>query len=187
MPVVAAAAMLVVFAVTGQAADQPSVPPRLEAAILSRVIGADRSLPARVGPSLVIGLVFKGGAANSANLAAFDAYQALGAQTIAGFSPRTRGRAYRDRADLEAWVEREGIDVLRVADGLSAEIEEIGRVCEARKLFCATPNPDYLKAGLVVAVAMRDNKPRLVVDQPHARAAGVDLDPDVQQLAEVLP
>jgi len=178
---------IVVFAVSGEVAAQPSVPVKLESAILARVLGADRSLPARVGRSLTIGLVFKAGAASSANLAAMEAYEALGTQTIFDFAPQARARAYRDRADLEAWIEREGIDALRVADGLSAEIAEIRLVCEARRLLCASPNLDHVKAGLAVGVALRDDKPRLVVDLRHARAAGLDLDPKVLELAEVLP
>jgi hypothetical protein len=184
---VVASAAILGFAVSGEVVAQPSVPPKLESAILARVLGADRSLPARVGRSLVIGLVFRAGAAGSANLAAMEAYEALGGQTIIDLPAQARGRAYRDRADLEAWVEREGIDALRVADGLSAEIAEISGVCEARKLLCASPNLDYVKAGLAVGVSLRNDKPRLVVDLRHARAAGIDLDPKVLEVAEVLP
>jgi hypothetical protein len=178
---------IVGFTVSGEVAAQPSVPPKVESAILARILGADRSLPARVGRSLTIGLVFRAGAASSANLAALEAYEALAAQTVLDLRPQTRGRAYRDRSDLEAWIEREGIDALRVGDGLSAEIAEIRGVCEARKLLCASPNLDYVKAGLAVGVSLRDDKPRLVVDLRHARAAGIDLDPKILELAEILP
>jgi hypothetical protein len=177
---------LLLLLIGASALEAQAAPPAFEAAIVARLLAADRALPARVGPSLAIGLVFRPGAPSSANLAALEAYAGLKAQPIQGLSPATVGRAYRDLGDLESWVEREGIDLLRVADGFGAEVADIRRLCESRKVACVASDTGYLKQGFALGVALKDNKPRILVNPTAARAQGLDLDPKVLELAEVV-
>jgi len=168
------------------AVEAQAAPPTFEAAIVARLLSADRALPSRAGASLAIGLVFRAAAPSSQNLAALEAYAALKAQPIQGLTPTTVGRAFRDLEDLESWVEREGIDLLRIADGFGPEIAEIRRLCESRRIACVSSDAGYLKQGFALGVVLRDNKPRILVNPAAARAQGLDLDPKVLELAEIV-
>ena len=168
------------------AVEAQAAPPAFEAAIVARLLAADRALPSRAGSSLAIGLVFRAGAPSSANLAALEAYSTLKAQPIQGLTASTVGRAYRDVPDLDSWVEREGIDLLRVADGFGSEVAEIRKLCESRRIACVCSEAGYLKQGFALGIVLRDNKPRILVNPAAAKAQGLDLDPKVLELAEIV-
>jgi hypothetical protein len=167
-------------------AGQTAVPPGVEAAIVGRLLAGDRALPQRASGNLGIGLLFKAGQGASTNLAVIEAYQGLKSQSIQGLTPTTGARAFRDLADLEDWLGREHVVLLRVGDGLADQLAALGGVCDRRRIVCLGTGRDHLKNGFAVAVTMRDARPLLQVHLAHAARQGLDLAPEVIRLSEVV-
>ena len=167
---------------------EPMVPAELQASIVLRLLAYDRALRARAGPSVVIAVVFKGGDKASTlwhddMLRALDALQP---QTVHGLSFVVLGHRYKDQAAFSEFVAKKGIDAVYLAPGLDAEVEKVRAVCEARKAGSISATRGAVEQGIAVAILAKGESPRLLVNLRAAQAAGMDLDPKLLLLAEVL-
>ena len=182
-----AVALLVLLA--GSAVAQaPGVPPDLQAAILVRTLAYDRALKSRAGAAVVVGVVAKAG--DKASLGAQDemvrAFAATEPRTVLGLPLKAVAVTFKDRAGLAAWATQEGADALYVTSGLGDDLATLRSVCDELKLASFGANRTLVEKGLAVAVVVKGDTPRLVVNLVAARASGLDLDPKLLQLSEVL-
>jgi hypothetical protein len=164
------------------------VPADLQANILFRLLAYDRSLRARAGPSVGIAVVFKGGDKTSTlwhddMLRALDAMQP---QTIQGLSFAVFGHRFTDAAALRDFVAKKGIDAVYLAPGVEPEADAIRAVCQEQRVASVAATRAAVERGIAVAVVPRGESPSLVVNLTAARAVGMDLDPKLLQLAEVI-
>jgi len=182
-----ALALLVVLA-SGVAAQAPGVPPDLQAAILVRTLAYDRALKSRAGAAVVVGVVARAG--DKASLAAQDemvrAFATAEPRTVLGLPLKGVAVTFKDRAALVAWAAQEGADALYVTPGLVDDLATLRSVCDELKLASFGANRTLVEKGLAVAVVAKGGTPRLVVNLASARASGLDLDPKLLQLSEVL-
>ena len=164
-----------------------AVPPDLQAAIFSRVLSFDRALKGRVGKTVTIGILFLSSSEESKEsrqrmLRAFDGLE----KDIQGLPFRLTSHPYRDARQLGTWIDENEIDVVYVTEGLEAELGDVRDVVKQKKVATLCPVRAYVEEGLAIAVIAHKNRPQLVVNLPAARGAGMDLDPKVLQLAQVL-
>jgi hypothetical protein len=169
------------------AAPPPAVPPDLQAAIFSRVLSFDRALKPRVGKTVTIGILFQPSNEDSKQdrhrmFSAFDALE----KTIQELPSRLVSHGYRDARHLGAWIDEHEVDVLYVTGGFEADLADVRSVVTDKKVVTLTPVRDYVEQGLAIAVVARKNRPQVVVNLPVSRAVGMDLDPKVLQLSEVI-
>lgn len=169
------------------AQEKAVVPADLQAAIMARALSYDRALKARAGRAVVIGVLAKSG--DSASLAAQERMlQALGAvepRTVHGLPLQAVGAAFQDRTTLLAWIDKEGIDALYLAPGLTGELAAIQSVCQERKLASLSSSRSFVEKGIAVAVVAKGASAGLLVNLSAATASGMDLDPKLLQLSEV--
>jgi hypothetical protein len=183
---VAGAACLLLSVAARTAGGEQDVPSDLQAAIITRLLGYDRALKGRAGSSLTIGILGKA-ADRGASRAQAELEQAFGTQTsIQGLRLAARPYSYTDAAQLGEWVVSQGVDVLYVTPGLEKEVAAIQAVCAERKVVGVSSVRAFVKQGLAIGVVTKGESAGLLVNLPAARAAGMDLDPKLLTLAEVI-
>jgi len=167
-------------------AAEQDVPSELQAAIITRMLGYDRALKGRIGPSLTIGIVVKAGDRAAGKLES-ELQQAFAAQgSVQGTPVSVRVHTYTTAAPFTEWITSQGIEVLYVAPGLDKELEAVRAVCAEHHVVSVSSVRAYVKQGLAVGVVAKGESPGLLVNLAVARSAGMDMDPKLLSLAEVL-
>ena len=165
--------------IIGHAAEL-SVPQGVQATLTVRILEYDRALRSWSGGQLVVGVVAKR-TSGAAELA-----QALGGRDVQGVSIRVAQHAWRDAEGLRAWIEKSGVRLLYVAEDLGTDTPAALAVCTGRKLPSVVANRKLFDAGAALGLVVREGKPHILVNLPVSRSAGMDLDPKLLQLAEVV-
>ncbi len=167
---------------------QATVPPDLQASIIARMLGYDRALKARVGPGVEVGVVFKASDAASSKVQAdiVKAFKALEMPKVQGLPITCVAHAFKDATSLGDWASRDSIDVLYITPGLDAEMDAIRGVARDKKLVTISPVRALVEHGLALGVVIKGDTPRILVNMPVAQTAGMDLDPKLLQLSEVI-
>ena len=183
---VGGAACLVLSMAAGIAGGEQDVPSDLQAAIITRLLGYDRALKGRVGPSLTIGILGRA-SDRGASRAQADLEQAFGKQSsVQGVRLSAKPYSYTDAAQLGDWVASQGVDVLYVTAGLEKDVAAIQAVCTERKVVGVSAVRAFVKQGLAIGVVTKGESAGILVNLPAARAVGMDLDPKLLTLAEVI-
>jgi hypothetical protein len=169
-------------------AESPAVPADLQAAILTRTLVYDRALKARAGSAVAIGVLSKAG--DKASVAAQEqmlrAFASVEPRSVHGLPLKVVSAPFKDRSTLLTWIDQEGIDAVYVTPGLGEDLAVIRGACEERKVASLGALRSFVEKGLAVAVVVRGETARLLVNLKAAEATGMDLDPKLLQLSEVI-
>jgi len=167
---------------------EEGVPSDFQAAILMRMLSYDRALKARAGNPVVVGIVAKSEDRSSAQAQAelAKALSVLQSGWVQGLRLSVVTTGYKDAADLTAWLAQKKVQVLYVVPGLSKELEGIRDVCVERKIVSVTPVRAFVERGLVAGIVLKGDRARILVNLPAAVAAGMDLDPKLLELSEII-
>jgi hypothetical protein len=184
----ATACVLIGCALQGAARAQQALPAELQATILARALAYDRSLKARSGGSVVIGVVFKPSdkESNDAQAAVLKAFKALGSQTIQGLPITAAAHPYKDPASLGDWLTKQGVDALYLTPGLSAELEPVRTVCREKKTITMSAVRSFVEQGAALGVVAHGDGARILVNMRAAESLGMELDSKLLQLSEVI-
>ncbi|MFZ2490947.1 MAG: YfiR family protein [Thermoanaerobaculia bacterium] len=179
-------ALLLLFTAAGAAGQV--VPAEHQAALFSRLLAYDRALKARAGAKVTIGILYKAasGSSRSASDELSAAFAPLKTRTIHGLPFDTATLAYNGAEQLNAWTAAEDVDAIYLCPGLEGEFGEIQAFAARRKLITLTPRREDVQRGVTLGVVNRDGKPGIVVNLTTAKTLGMDLDPKLLQLADVI-
>lgn len=130
-----ALAVLALTLTASAAASETSVSPDKQAHVLVRTLAFDRALPARVGKTVGVGVVF--GSKKDPLRFQYEVRQAFQRMTglhVLGRPVDVSIHSYKDVATLASWMREKEIRALYVAPGLSDELEAIRAVCDEQKV-----------------------------------------------------
>jgi hypothetical protein len=177
-----------VFLAGGGNAWAQQVPSSLQAAIIARVLGHDRALKERVGPSVSVGILFRSSDKGSlrSEQEMVVAFQGLESRTVQGLPLNVASHAYQQPAALAAWIAKEGIDVLYVAPGLGDGLEAIRGISAEKKVVTVSAVRSQVEQGLAIGIVLKGEAPRILVNAPVTSALGMSLDPKLLQLSEII-
>lgn len=158
-----------------------------QAAILARVLSYELTLDERSGSSVGVAVVYKpGNAASEANaddwLRAFEALSSLKIKDKPFFSLRVPYGA----SELAAAVERQGADVLLLADGLGAEAPLIARYARSKQVLTASNDAALVERHTTVAVTEEGDKLKVVINLASAQGEGVRFSSHLLKLAKLI-
>lgn len=161
---------------------EPVVPATVQAVLTVRILEYDRSLTRwNAGRDrLVVGVVSKARGDADPYSRAIDGLRAQGLR----LSPAEH--VYRDAASLGRWIDREGIGLLYLSADLAGEAEAAIAAATSRNLRSIAVTREHFRAGATLGMVIRDGRPHILVHLPQSKAAGMDLDPKLLQLAEVV-
>jgi hypothetical protein len=162
------------------------IPGDQQASMILRMLHYDRALKGRVGATLTLGIVAKASDQSSVEMVT-ELEQAFAAQqSVQGLPLAVKVHLHADRMLFADWVASEEVDVLYVAGGLDKEIKAIVSLCEQKRVVGVSALRVYVKQGLSVGVVDRVANAGLLVNLPVARTVGMDLDPKLLNVAEIM-
>jgi hypothetical protein len=184
-----AAAILLLAAAVGAGAEREEVRPRVEVALHLKILSYDRRLKERSRGSLVIGVVYRaeGPDAERARdlMAAFR--QLAQTFTVMGMTPAIVGVPY-DGKTVETQLAQAGATAIYVSPGIG-ELAPITAAAVHLQAPTLSARRDQVKDGVAIGVVADEqspDRPKIVINYPAAKALGMDLDPNLLRLAEVL-
>jgi YfiR/HmsC-like len=164
------------------------VPPSLQASVFAKVLTFDRNLASRAAGELRIGVLFQSKVRIS--LEAKDEFlKAMcpsPAQAVEGIPVRCVEIEWTNGPGLDAALARERVRVLYVAPLRAVAIEEVVAVSRARKVTTLTGVPAFVEKGVALGLALRAERPLILVHLAAARAEGADFNSQLLKLARVL-
>jgi hypothetical protein len=167
-------------------AQDMDVPVALQMPLFLKVLSFDRQLSARVGPELVVGIVYQSGYRTSTN-AKNDAVRALN-------DVRTTpdGRAVRavaidiDRESLTDAVARTRLTMLYVAPLRGYDLANVCAAARTAQATTVTGVARYATQGLAVSVRLEGDRPRLLVNVDAAKSEGAEFSAELLKLAKIV-
>ena len=171
--------------------EEPSILGRVEGLIGPALVAAertyDRELAKRVGDDLKVAVLFS--SADPDSVRAKDEslliLETLSSKTVKTIPIRFTSVDFTSPEALSQTVERDGIDVLYVAPGLSARIAEIVRVSQQRQIVTAAGVPGYVDQGLAVGIGLRQDKPQILINLDASKQQGSVFDASLLRIATV--
>ncbi len=157
------------------------------AAILARVLSFELSLDERVGPSVGVAVIYKrGDPASEAN--AEEWLQGLAELAAVRIKDRPFFAikvVYAPDA-LRAAIDQGGIDVLLVADGLTAESEVIAKLARAKHVLTAGNAASYVERDMTLCVTEQGGNIKIIVNLNAAHLEGIRFSSSLLKLATII-
>lgn len=182
-----AAALLCLLAAAGRAAETP-LPADLQARLLVRIYSFDRSLSRAEDLELTVGVLVQ-----KRHRASYDAGEEMLAALRGLPASETGGRRLRVVAievetpdELDEAFASEGIEVLYVTPLRAFDLERLVAVARARRVRTLTAVPELLSRGLGVGLALREDRPEILINLEAALAEGADFSSQLLSHARVL-
>jgi hypothetical protein len=156
------------------------VPANVQASLTVRILEYDRAFKSWAGNGLTIGLLAK--KADGAGLP--ELRQELNGREAQGLPLKTLDHVYKDNDTLKTWIDHNNVRLLYIAADLETETAVLKDV--SRKLPTLVPTHGQFDAGATLGLVVKDGRPRILVNLPAAKTAGMDLDSKLLQLSEVV-
>jgi hypothetical protein len=181
-------ALLGLAMTAGPAAGQEmQVPAELQARLFVKILSYDRNLEARAGKDVTVGILVQ---------RRYRASLESAEQMAAAIRALPRPSASESRlhpvlvdAELEGLAERlekAEVEVLYVTPLRAMSAAEVAKLTRPRAIRTLTGVPAYVREGLCVGVAVRDDRPEIIVNLPASRAEGAELSSQLLNLARVI-
>lgn len=174
--------------VHGAATREVPVPGRLQAELFVKILSYDRRLPERAGKDVVLGVLVQ--RRYRASLEAAD-------ELVAGIAELGEPSASEPRlhpvlveldtgADLGELLDELGVEVLYVTPLRAVGIQEVVAAAQRRGVRTLTGVPGYVREGIAIGLAVRGERPEILVNLPSARAEGAELSSQLLGMARVI-
>lgn len=169
-------------------ATQETVPEELQVSIFLKILTYDRSLEARVKDTIRIGVLYLSeNAQTKKNKDAFIENLKLNQdKTINGIPFNFTELAFTTEKRFEEATKERRINVLYVTSDGSDIVKRVSPITHAGKILTITGRVDYVNQGISVGLAVKEEKPQVVINLPAARAEGSDFSSNLLRLCKVI-
>ncbi len=155
------------------------VPAPLQVAILLKVLIYDRTLATRAKDGLKLGVVYGHSDLSRTSKERFVKSFNESSKSVAGNTIDLR------EVSLESLPEAvQGLDILYVCEGV--DVSKVLDVAGKNGVITFAPDQSAVEAGVVIGLVPRGGKPKLLINVPASIAAGMQLDPQILRLAELV-
>ena len=160
----------------------------LKAKILLVALAYDRNLKARVGNSVTVGVAYRtdNQASTKAKAEMIQAFEALGTQTFLGLPLQIAELPIDNQENASGLVQQRGIDIIFISDNIGDKLDILLRLSHEEKTATMTTNADYVQRGVALGVVLQGATPRLLVNLPASKAAGLNLSAELMRIAKVI-
>jgi hypothetical protein len=160
---------------------------RRNAAILARVLSYERTLEQRMGDAVGVAVVYKrNDRASEAN--ADDWFVALDELSSVKIKDRRffAVKVAYDTRDLLAAIDRDGVDVILVCDGLAPESGAIAEIARSRHTLTVSNAVATLGRDLTLCVTEEDEKTKIFINLNTAQLEGIQFSSALLKLATLV-
>jgi hypothetical protein len=163
-----------------------SVPPEIQANLLSKLCSYDRAFAARAGTMARILIVVREGNPDSESAGHFMNGVLARLPQFAGLPHEQAIVAFSSGEALAARCRKEGIAVVYVAPGLDAQISGLRSSLAGVNVLSVAAVPDYVAGGVVIGFELVSGKPKILINLAQARGQHVDFPSSVLELMDVV-
>ncbi|MDP6775356.1 MAG: YfiR/HmsC family protein [Candidatus Latescibacteria bacterium] len=182
--VVLCACSLVV--VPGVRAQEMPVPVPIQAALFTKILAFDRSLPPTDPEGLVVAVLYQEKVRSSVNAKDewIEAIESIGSdgRLEASCLPID----ITDPNVLRASLTNRGIHAIYVTPLRAVEIREITAASRSLKIRTFTGVPEYVGAGIGVGIGMKGERPEILINLDASKAEGTDFRARLLKLARIV-
>ena len=170
------------------AAESMPVPVSLQIPLILKILTYDRNLEARAPGELRIGIVIAPRDPASARVReeVTGVFESLADKTVKRLRLRTVVLEYGSAAQMEGAMRSAGVDVLYVAPGNGANVEELARLAQAQRIVTTTGVPAYVPQGIAVGIGVQQDRPQILINLPASRSAGSEFDASLLRIVKIV-
>jgi hypothetical protein len=168
-------------------AEQPEVPIRLQAELLAKVAGYDRSFAERAQGMAVVLIAVRQGDPDSERIAAELAAELERRPIIGGVPHREQIVRYENPKALAEACRAQRASIVVLSAGFENEAASIAAALARAGVLSVSTIASYVERGVVLGFSARSGKPTIVINLAQAKQQGVDFRADLLKLAKVLP
>jgi len=184
----AAGGLVALLAASAAHGQEMPVPAPTQALIFTKILTFDRNLKARAGKELRIGVLYQKKVRSSLEAQEEFVRAMCGdpGRRIDGLPLSCAAIEWTSASEVEAALVLKGIRVLYVAPLRAVAIEEVVAISRARRITKLTGVPEFVEKGIALGLALRAERPLILVHLAAARAEGADFNSQLLKLARVL-
>lgn len=181
-------AALLAFTALPARAQSMALPAELQVPLILKILTYDRQLETKGRKELAIGIVFDpaDGASSKAAEQVSDTLYKFTGKTVKKLPLKYYLVEFTGPADLQATIQKRGINVLYLCPGISRSLESVLKISHAQGITTATGVPDYVRRGVAVGIGVFQDKPQILINLPSSRSEGSEFDASLLQIATVL-
>lgn len=168
-------------------AEEPEVPIRLQAELLAKVAGYDRSFAARAQGMAIVLIAVREGDPDSERIAAELAAELKRRPIVGGVEHREQIVRYESPKALAEECRARRASVVYLSAGLEDDAAAIAAALVTANVLSVATIARYVERGIVLGFSARSAKPTILINLAQARLQGVDFRADLLKLAKVLP
>lgn len=153
-----------------------------QALILARALSFDSQLKSRVGSKLVFASLYSDANTKKRALRMNVELSNTGMQ-VQGKAISTTSAEFTTASALAEAINTQGIDVLYIPTGMSAQLPQIVKVAREANVLTIGAEPGYVRSGLSLGVFNRAGNTVIGLNQGAASAEGAQFTGEILQLA----
>ncbi len=182
-----ALALAAVLTVSASESAEPELPASLIGDFVVKIATYDKNLVARARPRARVVVLQRRDDVVSARVALGVAARLRQQETIAGLPMEVEVLTAGTAAELATSCRADHIAVVVLSSGFEDRLLEIASALDHVDVLTFGVLGSYAQHGAVVALDVREGKPRIIVNLARARSQNVALSADLLKLAQVLP
>lgn len=149
--------------------------------VVMRVLAYDSTIAPSAGSAFKLAILYQG-----AEPSITKELQKFAGHEIQTLPIEVTTLEYKNIGQLRVALKSDGIDAVFVSEDLSAVVSAIVGVCRENQVRSVAPTEEMAKAGIAIAVVLRDGKPKIIVNLTGAKAEGMRLSARVLGLSEII-
>lgn len=166
-------------------AEDVTVPPSLQAALLAKVAGYDRNLPRRAGDQVLTLIVTrKDGDSERVAGQLEEGLRAL--STIAGIPSKVERLAFVSAGELAMTCRRRRASIVYVTPSFRDDARAIATALRGTDVLTVGAVPSYVTDGTVLSFDLESGHPKILVHVGRAGEQNVSFDPNLFRVAKVV-
>jgi hypothetical protein len=168
-------------------AEEPEVPIRLQAELLAKVAGYDRSFAGRAEGMAIVLIVVRAGDPDSERIAAELAAELERRPIIGGVEHREQIVRYDSPKALADECRARRASIVYLSAGFENDAARIAAALVQANVLSVTTIARYVERGIVLGFSARSGKPAILINLAQAKLQRIDFRSDLLKLAKVLP
>ncbi len=168
------------------AAGSMDVDADVQIALLYKIFTFDSNMAADAGSMVNIGILYEPTDVDSilAKNEIMDSFKKASGLTIAGLPVEISEISFESSDQLSSSVQN--LNIIYITPGNSNNLSTITRICQQKKVRTFTGISKLVSNGICAGIAVKKNKPKILINQTASVASGADFSPTLLKLAEAI-
>lgn len=167
-------------------AQEMEVPVQVQLALFAKIISFNRAMRPASESEFVLGILYQT-AVRASSQVAEEAIAIASRMTFGGRNVRIVAMPIAAMSDVDAAIRKANLDALYVTPLRSPDIDMISRGSQRHKVLTLTGVPDFVEDGLAVGIALKGNRPQVVINLRASKAEGADFSSQLLSIAKIIP